>query len=301
MITSSALLNRDPAHFLDFNSAEHPLALQLGGSEPNELAACARLADQWGFDEINLNIGCPSDRVRSGRFGACLMAEPQRVADCVAAMAETTNRPITVKHRTGIDDRDDYAALGCFVEQVAQAGCAAFIVHARKAWLHGLSPKENREIPPLQYAMVHRLKHDFPQVPIVINGGLKTLAQAEAQLNQVDGAMIGREAYQNPWVLADADARIFGQPNPATDRHQVVHRMLPYVAEQHRAGIPIHRITRHMLGLFQGRYGARAWRRYLSENASRPDCKPAVLVQALALLEQGNRPGANRARGQNVI
>ncbi len=289
MITSGALLHRDPAYFLDFHPVEHPLALQLGGSEPSELAACARLADQWGYDEINLNVGCPSDRVQSGRFGACLMAEPRRVADCVTAMTEATKRPITVKHRTGIDHQDGYEALSGFVQQVAEAGCAAFIVHARKAWLHGLSPKENREIPPLQYAMVHRLKQDFPRVSIVINGGLNTLARAETQLSQVDGAMIGREAYQNPWILADADARIFGQPNPAIDRCQVVHRMLPYVAEQHRVGIPIHHITRHMLGLFQGQPGARAWRRHLSENVSRSDCEPAVLSQALALLSKSIR------------
>jgi len=285
MITSGALLHRDPAHFLDFHPVERPLALQLGGSEPIELAACARLADQWGYDEINLNVGCPSDRVQSGRFGACLMAEPQRVADCVVAMLEATDRPITIKHRTGIDHLDDYDALCRFVEQVMNAGCAAFVVHARKAWLRGLSPKENRTIPPLQYGMVHRLKRDFPQIPIVINGGFKTLDQAQQQLGLVDGVMIGREAYRNPWILAVADTRIFGLPDAPIDRRRVVQQMLPYVAEQHAAGVPLHRITRHMLGLFQGQPGARAWRRYLSEYVARPGCGQDVLSEALALVE----------------
>ncbi|HPQ25520.1 MAG TPA: tRNA dihydrouridine(20/20a) synthase DusA [Gammaproteobacteria bacterium] len=281
MVTTGALLHRDPARFLDFDPAEHPLALQLGGSDPDELAACARLAEDWGYDEVNLNVGCPSDRVQSGRFGACLMAEPQLVADCVAAMSEATTRPVTVKHRIGIDHRDSYEELSQFVDSVSQAGCATFIVHARKAWLQGLSPKENREIPPLQYGVVHALKRDFPQYGFVINGGFKTLAQVEHQLDTVDGVMIGREAYQNPWILADADARIFGTDGEPPNRRQVVHRMLPFIAAQHAAGVPVHRITRHMLGLFQGQRGARAWRRHLSEHVHRPDAGAQIIIDAL--------------------
>lgn len=215
MVTTGALLHRDPARFLDFDADEHPLALQLGGSDPDELAACTRLATQWGYDEVNLNVGCPSDRVQSGRFGACLMAEPALVGDCVAAMCAATDRPVTVKHRIGIDDRDSYDELTRFVATVAESGCETFIVHARKAWLQGLSPKQNREVPPLQYAVVHRLKADFPHLAIVINGGFKTLDQVEQQLTQVDGVMIGREAYQNPWLLAEADRRLF-DPRPGS-------------------------------------------------------------------------------------
>jgi tRNA-dihydrouridine synthase A len=284
MITTGALLHQDPARFLDYHPDEHPLALQLGGSEPEQLAACTRLATQWGYDEINLNVGCPSDRVQSGRFGACLMAEPDLVADCIAAMAEATPRPVTVKHRIGIDDMESYDQLSSFVATVAAAGCPVFVVHARKAWLQGLSPKQNREVPPLQYDLVHRLKRDFPQLEIVINGGFKTLAQVQAQLAHVDGVMIGREAYHNPWILAEADARIFGAGTPVPDRREVVRRMRQFAAQQHAAGVPLHRITRHMLGLFQGRPGARAWRRHLSENAHRPDAGPELLDEALALL-----------------
>ena len=285
MVTTGALLHRDPARFLDYHPAEHPLALQLGGSDPDELAACTRLAGEWGYDEVNLNVGCPSDRVQSGRFGACLMAEPQLVAECVAAMTAATTRPVTVKHRIGIDQRDSYEELGHFVDSVSQAGCTTFIVHARKAWLQGLSPKENREIPPLQYGVVHALKRDFPQYEFVINGGFKTLGQVEHQLETVDGVMIGREAYQNPWILADADARIFGSPGEAPSRRQVVESMLPFIAEQHAAGIPVHRITRHMLGLFQGQRGARAWRRHLSEHVHLPGAGAEVVTQALGHLD----------------
>jgi tRNA-dihydrouridine synthase A len=283
MITTGALLHQDPARFLDYDAAEHPLALQLGGSDPAELAACSALADQWGYDEINLNVGCPSDRVQSGRFGACLMAEPGLVAECVSAMAGASSRPITVKHRIGIDHMDSYPELTGFVDRVAAAGCETFIVHARKAWLKGLSPKQNRDVPPLQYGVVHRLKQDFPQLQIVINGGFKTLSQAAQQLQQVDGVMIGREAYANPWILARADAQIFGEPR-VRSRIEVVEAMLPYIRTQHAAGTPIHRITRHMLGLFQGQRGARAWRRHLSENVHRPDTGPEILTQALALV-----------------
>ena len=284
MITTGALLHRDPARFLDYNAQEHPLALQLGGSEPEELAHCARLADQWGYDEINLNVGCPSDRVQNGRFGACLMAVPELVADCVAAMHENTRRPVTVKHRIGIDEQDSYEELIHFIDTVAQAGCRTFIVHARKAWLQGLSPKENREIPPLRYQEVHRLKDDFPHLEFVINGGFKTLDEVEQQLAGLDGVMIGREAYHNPWVLADADRRIFGDQPPAHSRHQVVEAMLPFIEQALAHGTPLHRITRHMLGLFQGVPGARAWRRELSQEAVKKDAGIEVLRQALTHL-----------------
>ncbi len=284
MITTGALLHRDPARFLDYNAAEHPLALQLGGSDPNELAACAKLADEWGYDEVNLNVGCPSDRVQSGRFGACLMAEPSLVAECVAAMAQSTPRAVTVKHRIGIDDLDGYDHLTRFIDAVANAGCDTFIVHARKAWLQGLSPKQNREVPPLKYDVVHALKSDFPQLTFVINGGFKTLAQVEEQLRQVDGVMIGREAYQNPWILAEADARLYGDDSGPQSRNDVVARMLPYIQQQHAQGVPVHRVTRHMLGLFQGVKGARAWRRHLSENVHKADCGPEILTAAMSAM-----------------
>jgi tRNA-dihydrouridine synthase A len=284
MITTGALLHREPARFLDFDADEHPLALQLGGSEPTALAACARLTEQWGYDEINLNVGCPSDRVQSGRFGACLMAEPGLVADCVAAMSEAVRLPVTVKHRIGIDDMDSYDQLTRFIETVSAAGCNTFIVHARKAWLQGLSPKQNREIPPLRYEMVHRLKADFRGQEFILNGGIKTMSEIEHQLNHVDGVMIGREAYQNPWLLADADRRLFGVLTPAPTRHEVVARMQAFVARQSAKGVPPHRITRHMLGLFQGQPGARAWRRHLSENAHRPNAGAEILDAALACM-----------------
>ena len=284
MITTGALLHQEPARFLDFDADEHPLALQLGGSEPSALAACARLAGQWGYDEVNLNVGCPSDRVQSGRFGACLMAEPQLVADCVAAMSEAVPLPVTVKHRIGIDDMDGYDQLAHFVDTVAAAGCNTLIVHARKAWLQGLSPKQNREIPPLRYEVVHRLKADFCDLEFVLNGGIKTMAEIEHQLKHVDGVMIGREAYQNPWLLADADRRLFGVLTPSPNRNEVVARMQAFLARQSAMGVPLHRITRHMLGLFQGQPGARAWRRHLSENAHHPDAGAEILNEALTCM-----------------
>lgn len=284
MITTGALLHQPPTRFLAFSPEEHPLALQLGGSDPADLAACARLATDWGYDEINLNVGCPSDRVQNGRFGACLMAEPALVADCIAAMREVTPLPVTVKHRIGIDDQDSYMQLHSFVEAVAGAGCETFIVHARKAWLQGLSPKQNREVPPLRYELVHRLKRAFPTLTIVINGGFQTLDQVEQQLGAVDGVMVGREAYTNPWLLASVDQRFFGAAPTTLSRGDVVHRMLPYIADAQARGIPINRITRHMLGLFQGQPRARAWRRHLSENAHLPGVGAEVVEQALSLV-----------------
>jgi tRNA-dihydrouridine synthase A len=282
MVTTGALIHGDQERHLRFDPAEHPVALQLGGSDPTELATCARLGAERGYDEINLNVGCPSDRVQSGRFGACLMAEPALVADCVSAMNEAARVPVTVKHRIGIDERDSYEELHRFVDTVARAGCGVFIVHARKAWLQGLSPKENREVPPLKYEAVHRLKHDFPHLQFVINGGFKTLSQVEAELDELDGVMIGREIYANPWLLGDVDRRIFGDTNPLATPHQVVEALLPFIERELAAGTPLKHMTRHILGLFQGRPGARAWRRHLSENAHLPGAGTEVVEQALA-------------------
>ncbi len=264
MVATGALLHGDRERLIGFHDDEHPVALQLGGSEPADLATCARIGAQRGYDEINLNVGCPSDRVQQGRFGACLMAEPALVADCVAAMREAVDVPVTVKHRIGIDDQDSYQALCDFVGTLAEAGCAAFIVHARKAWLSGLSPKENRTVPPLRHDVVHRLKRDFPQLTIVINGGIESLDQAIEQLAHVDGVMIGRAAYHDPWLLAEADARVFGDLPASTTRREVFEAMLPYIERELAAGTRLHAITRHMLGLFHGVPGARAWRRMLS-------------------------------------
>jgi len=280
MVTTGALIHGDRPRHLDFDPAEHPLALQLGGSAPNEMALCARLGADWGYDEININCGCPSDRVQNGRFGACLMAEPRVVADCVSAMKAAVGLPVTVKTRIGIDQRDSYGELLDFVGQVAEAGCDALIVHARKAWLQGLSPRENREIPPLRYDWVDRLKADFPSLPICINGGIRTLDEAIGFSKRLDGAMIGREAYQNPWMLANADRVVFADPAPLPNRQEVLDRFLPYVEQGLASGVPLNAMTRHLLGLFQGQPGARAWRRHLSEKAHRPGAGLEVLRTA---------------------
>ncbi|WP_456379975.1 tRNA dihydrouridine(20/20a) synthase DusA [Thiolapillus sp.] len=288
MVTTGALLHNDPARFLDFSPAEHPLALQLGGSNPEDLAICCKMAEEWEYDEINLNLGCPSDRVQSGRFGACLMAKPELVADCITAMTQSTSLPVTAKHRIGIDDLDSYDLLCRFVDQLAAAGCQIFIIHARKAWLQGLSPKQNRDIPPLRYELVYQLKQDFPDLEIIINGGITSLDQAQTHLTEVDGVMIGREAYQNPWMLAQADRKIFGTGWQPHSRHQVIENLLPLVEQECSRGIPLKRITRHILGLFHGQPGARKWRRYLSENAHKPEAGPETLRTAMALLPIAN-------------
>ncbi len=290
MVTTGAILHGERARFLDFDPAEHPVALQLGGSEPDQLARCARLGEQWGYDEINLNLGCPSDRVQSGSFGACLMLTPGVAADGVKAMRDAVAVEVTVKHRIGVDERDSYQALCDFVGTVSEAGCESFIVHARKAWLQGLSPKENREIPPLSYATVHRLKQDFPALEIIINGGITSLRQAEQQLTQVDGVMIGREAYQNPWILAQADRRIFGDDRPEPDRHQVIERLMPFVERELATGTPLNRITRHILGLFHGCPGARSFRRILSEGAHLPGAGCELIAQAAAAVKPAVSP-----------
>jgi len=286
MVTTGALLHAEPARFLKYHPAEHPLALQLGGSEPDELAQCASLGGEWGYDEINLNVGCPSDRVQSGRFGACLMAQPRLVADCVHAMQEAVSIPVTVKHRIGIDNRDSYDELCDFLGTVSDSGCNTFIVHARKAWLKGLSPKQNRNVPPLRYDIVHRLKQDFPQLEIVINGGITSLQQAQQQLQFVDGVMIGREAYHNPWILAQADNLIFDDDHRVPGRYQVLQEMMPYIEQALANGLSLGNISRHILGLFQGQPGARAWRRYISENAHKPGADAGVIQAAVERVQE---------------
>lgn len=283
MVTTGALIHGDRARFLAFSPQEQPLALQIGGSEPLDLARCARWAEDWGYQEINLNCGCPSDRVQSGQFGACLMAEPQRVADAVRAMREACAIPVTVKHRLGIDDMESYQQLVDFIGPSAEAGCDTFIVHARKAWLQGLSPRENREIPPLNYDWVYRLKRDLPTLSIVLNGGINNLDECREHLQQVDGVMLGRAAYQNPWLLADVDQALFGEANPVTSRDQVIDQLLPYLEEQLTRGVPLKHITRHLLGLYQGQPGARQFRRHISEHAHRPGAGIEVLLAAREL------------------
>ncbi|XXF76166.1 tRNA dihydrouridine(20/20a) synthase DusA [Myxococcaceae bacterium GXIMD 01537] len=291
MLTTGAVLHGDRDRLLGFTPAEHPVALQLGGSDPAQLAAAARIGEEWGYDEINLNVGCPSDRVQSGRFGACLMAEPDLVARLVASMREAVRIPVTVKSRIAIDELEEWPTLEDFVRRVSAAGCTRFIVHARKAWLQGLSPRENRDVPPLRYELVHRLKAEFPHLDISINGGIKTLDAAAEHLQHVDGVMIGRAAYENPYLLAEADARLFGSTQPPPERHAVVEAMLPYIEDFRRQGAPLSAITRHMLGLFQGLPGARAWRRHLSENAHKGGAGPEVVSAALALVPRAAPAG----------
>tara|TARA_R110002110_G_scaffold415561_1_gene650716 strand:+ start:10459 stop:11415 length:957 start_codon:yes stop_codon:yes gene_type:complete len=284
MVTTGALIHGDRERFLHFNAEEHPVALQLGGSNPTDLARCAKWAQEWGYDEVNLNCGCPSDRVQSGMFGACLMAQPALVAQCVAAMVDACDRPVTVKHRIGIDDMESYEELVNFVAPIAAAGCSVFIVHARKAWLQGLSPKENREIPPLNYPWVYQLKQDFPALTIVLNGGVQSLAECETHLEHVDGVMIGREAYQNPWMLAQTDPVIFNTPAPAASRDDIISELLPYVERKLAAGSQLNHITRHVLGLYQGVPGAKKFRRHISENAYKPGAGLEVLNEAYRLV-----------------
>ncbi|EPA8368784.1 tRNA dihydrouridine(20/20a) synthase DusA [Vibrio fluvialis] len=282
MVTTGAIIH-GKGDFLAYNEEEHPVALQLGGSNPADLARCAKLAQERGYDEINLNVGCPSDRVQNGRFGACLMAEPDLVAQCVAAMKEVVDIPVTVKTRIGIDDQDSYEFLTNFVTLVSEkGGCEQFTIHARKAWLSGLSPKENREIPPLDYPRAYQLKQDFPHLTIAVNGGVKTLAEAKEHLQHLDGVMIGREAYQSPYLLAEVDQKIFGLDTPVKKRSQVVQEMYPYIEQQLAQGSYLGHITRHMLGLFQNMPGARQWRRHISENAHKAGAGIEVVEQALA-------------------
>ncbi|MEJ6539241.1 MAG: tRNA dihydrouridine(20/20a) synthase DusA [Halioglobus sp.] len=288
MVTTGALIHGDRKRFLHFNREEHPVALQLGGSDPKDLARCARWAQEWGYDEVNINCGCPSDRVQSGMFGACLMGKPNLVADCVKAMMDSCDIPVTVKHRIGIDHMESYEQLLAFIEPVAVAGCSVFIVHARKAWLQGLSPKENREIPPLNYPWVYQLKKDFPHLTIVVNGGIQTIEECQTHLDHVDGVMLGREAYQNPWMLAQVDEALFGMDSPLKSRDDVIAELLPF-AEQHLAqGGQLNHITRHILGLYQGIPGARKFRRHLSENAYKKEAGIRILAEAYALVSDNH-------------
>ena len=289
MITTGAILHGDRDRFLRFDAREHPVALQLGGADPDALAACAEIGASYGYDEINLNVGCPSDRVQNARFGACLMAEADLVARCVAAMRDACDVPVTVKTRIGIDDADEEKMLPAFVSTVAEAGCEVFIIHARKAWLSGLSPKENREVPPLRYDVVYRLKQEFPSLTIVLNGGVTTVGAMVDHLAAVDGVMIGRAAYENPYLLTDIEHRVLGASTPAASRHAVVEGFLPYVEREMARDVPLKSMTRHILGLFQGRPGARAWRRHLSENAHLPSAGPETVRQAAALVAHDDR------------
>ena len=286
MVAAQALRHGDPERLLRHHPEEDPVALQLGGSDPETLAAGARLGEAAGFAEIDLNLGCPSERVREGRFGACLMADPPLVADCLAAMVEAVKVPVSLKHRIGIDHQDDYDTLASFVESAAGAGCRTFIVHARKAWLSGLSPRENREVPPLRYDRVQRLKLDFPDLEIVINGGIRDLDQAAALLDGLDGVMLGRAVYHDPWLLAEAMPRLFAAPRPFATPAEAVRAFYPFVEGQLAAGVPLARMTRHLLGLFHGRPGGRRWRRVLSTQAHRPGAGLEVLEQALAQVSE---------------
>ncbi len=286
MVTAEAILHGDRDRLLLFDETEHPVALQLGGSDPVKLAQAAAIGADYGYDEINLNVGCPSDRVQSGRFGACLMAEPELVATCVTAMSDAVKVPVTVKCRIGVDDQDVDVVLDDLAQRLFDAGVDDLIVHARKAWLKGLSPKENRDIPPLDYDRVYRLKQKFPDKHIIINGGIETHDDCNAHLQHVDGVMLGRAAYQNPYILADVDALYFDAGSKPPSRHQVIEHLMPYVERKLSEGTPLNRITRHILGLFQGRPGARRWRRHLSENAHLPGAGAEVIVAAAALVDQ---------------
>jgi tRNA-dihydrouridine synthase A len=285
MLTSGAILHGDRFRLLGFDPCEHPVALQLGGSDPRELGSCAKIGEDFGYDEINLNVGCPSDRVKDGRFGACLMAEPQLVAACIDAMKRAVDIPVTVKCRIGIDDQDPEIALDALARSVVAAGADALIVHARKAWLNGLSPKENRDIPPLDYDIVYRLKASMPNVPIIINGGIASLGEARQHLGFVDGVMLGRAAYQEPWRLLSADPELFGEAAPYAVMKDVFAAMTPYIEDQLAQGVRLHSIVRHFLGAFFGVPGARAFRRHLAENGVKPGAGVNVLHDAIALVE----------------
>lgn len=286
MLTTGAIIHGDRKRLLGFDASEHPIALQLGGSDPQHLATAAKIGEDFGYDEINMNVGCPSDRVQEGRFGACLMAEPVLVADCVASMKRAVNIPVTVKCRIGIDDQEPETSLRVLARGVVEAGADALVVHARKAWLQGLSPKENREVPPLDYALVYALKAEMPDVPVVINGGIGSVAEAHAHLDHVDGAMLGRAAYQEPWRLLEADATLFGEAGPAASMKDAIAAFIPYVEEQLAHGTRLHAMTRHLVGAFHAVPGARAFRRHLAQHAVRPGADATVLRDAVALVAE---------------
>jgi tRNA-dihydrouridine synthase A len=289
MVTAQAIRHGDRERLLGFDDVEQPVALQLGGSDPVLLAEAARIGEDFGYCEINLNVGCPSDRVQEGRFGACLMAEPQLVADCIAAMQAAVKIPVTIKCRIGIDEQDEVEALDRFVETVSATGCDTFIVHARKAWLKGLSPKENREIPPLNYARVHDLKAKFPNLKIILNGGLTSLEHSKDEQKTLDGVMLGRAAYHTPWLLADVDRMFFGEPNPFDNRIEAALAMFPYIEQQLAQGQWLSKITRHMLGLFHGQPGGRLWRQIISEQSHLPDAGTEVLSRALEAVKHQSK------------
>jgi len=284
MVTTGAIIHGDADRFLAYNPEEHPLALQLGGSDPAGLVACAQIAEERGYDEVNLNVGCPSDRVQKGRFGACLMLEPELVKDCLSAMIEAVGIPVTIKTRLGVDDHYSYEFMRDFVGLVAESGCSVFIMHARKAVLAGLSPKQNRDIPPLHHDWVYRLKQEMPGLEIVINGGIDSVQAAHTHLEQVDGVMLGRAAYRTPWVLAECQEVLFDRKSH-TDRDVIIEQMTEYIERQVNKGTAVKHITRHVLGLFQGLPGAKAWRRYISENAWRDDENTQLLLQARAAMK----------------
>lgn len=286
MLTTGAIIHGDRTRLLGFDASEHPVALQLGGSNPRDLAESAKIGEDFGYDEINLNVGCPSDRVKDGRFGACLMAEPQLVAEGVAAMKQAVKIPVTVKCRIGIDDQDPEVALDTLSRAVLAAGTDALVVHARKAWLNGLSPKENRDIPPLDYDRVYRLKASLPNVPVAINGGIATIAEAKQHLAHVDGAMLGRAAYQEPWRLLSVDPELFGETAPHATMREAIEAMMPYIERELAAGTRLHSITRHLVGAYQGVPGARAFRRYLAEVCTKPGAGTASLREALDLVDE---------------
>ena len=291
MLTTGAIIHGDRRRLLGFDASEHPVALQLGGSDPRDLATSAKIGEDFGYDEINLNVGCPSDRVKDGRFGACLMAEPELVADGVAAMRREVKIPVTVKCRIGIDDQDPEAALDTLARSVVAAGADALIVHARKAWLNGLSPRENRDIPPLDYDRVYRLKASMPAVPVIINGGIGSLAEAKHHLAHVDGVMLGRAAYQEPWRLIAIDPELFGEAAPFATMKEVFEAMMPYIDKELAQGTRLHSITRHFVRAFHAVHGARAFRRHLAEHGVRAGADVSVLIDAVALVED-RRPVA---------
>ena len=285
MITTGAIIHGGVERHLQYNQEEHPVAIQLGGSDPKELAHCATICQDYGYDEINLNVGCPSDRVQNGRFGACLMAEPELVAECMAAMSHVVDIPVTVKSRIGIDDLDSYEHLHHFINTVQKAGVTTFIIHARKAWLSGLSPKQNREIPPLQYDVAYQIKKDFPHLEIILNGGVTTLEDAKKHMQQVDGVMIGREAYHNPYAMAYVDQQFYGSTDEVPDRVTIAKGYMEYVKEQLAQDIYLGHMTRHILGLFFAQPNGKLWRRYLSENAYKQGAGIEVIQKALEVFE----------------
>ena len=286
MVTTGALIHGDYERYLKFNHEEHPIALQLGGSDVQDMTICAKMAEDFGYDEVNINVGCPSDRVQRGAFGACLMAEPELIADCVSAMQNAVSIPVTVKNRIGIDEQDEEESLRRFISTVAEAGCNTFIVHARKAWLKGLSPKQNRDVPPLNYPLVYEVKKELPELEIIVNGGITTLEECKIHLQSVDGVMVGREAYHNPYHMTDVDAMIYNAMHSTGTRLQILEQYITYVEERLSEGVPLKHMSRHILGLFQGMAGAKAWRRHISEQAYKPGAGIEVLREAASYINE---------------